>query len=214
MEDDVKTRFDDVDKRLAGTEKRIDDVKWFIGGYTGVFTIIFGLLSLMGNYNFNTEKTLIHEDLQDFKTELLGQAQKVPQIDLFADDGLPLVNHEVNVAFRKDEKNALQLWVQLIFKNSGEALSGPMYIKIYTTDPIQMSNKSTDEPKFQYEAYFSPENLHTPQLPGKFSFEEHLHVTLLNEKQPPPGKYPALLKVFYGQGQVAQAGFIMVATGS
>jgi hypothetical protein len=47
-EDFVKTRFEDLDKRLASTEKRIDDLKWFIGGITGLFTIVFGIVAVLG----------------------------------------------------------------------------------------------------------------------------------------------------------------------
>ena len=210
MDDETKTRFEDLDKRLVSTEKRIDDIKWFIGGTTGLFTIVFGLLTLSANFNFNTERSGIHEDVRDFKAQLLGQVEKSPQIDLLAEDGQPLVNHEVNATFKEDENKRLQLLIQFTFKNSGEALSGPMYIKIYTNDPVQFANKSTDESKFQYEASLSPESLHPSQLPGKFSFESHLHLNVVNQERPMSGKYPALIKVFYGKGQVTQSTFVMV----
>jgi hypothetical protein len=39
MDEDVKSRIEDLDKRFDSTEKRIDDIKWFIGGATGLFTL-------------------------------------------------------------------------------------------------------------------------------------------------------------------------------
>ena len=49
-------KFTDISNRLQGTDKRIDDIKWFLGGITTVFGIVFSVLVLIFNSNFNSEK--------------------------------------------------------------------------------------------------------------------------------------------------------------
>jgi hypothetical protein len=218
----IETRFDELDKRLASNEKRLDDLKWFVGGITGVFALLVGTVTVTANLNFNNEKANIredsreiradiHDDWRDFKAQILGQVVKPPQIEICADDGTPLENHDVEADIHKERNSSrLQLNLLFIFRNSGESMSGPLYIKIYASDPIQLFTKSSDEPKFQFEAIHDPEGLHPSQIPDRFSFESQLFMPIRNNERPLPGRYPALIKVYYGGGKVAQADFNLV----
>jgi hypothetical protein len=213
-EDVIKTRFEDLDKRLASTEKRIDDLKWFIGGITGLFTIVFGIVAVLGNLNFNNEKTELHRTTTELKNEVkaaLGAGTGRPAIDLLAPNRMPLENQEIPATFSRSSDGNLNLEIALFVRNSGDAMSGPMYIKIYTSDGLEFAGISTDEPTFKYEFAHFPENLHPAEIPGGgYSFETNLGMRLKQKEQPPPGKYRTLAKIFYGKGQSTKAPFLIV----
>jgi hypothetical protein len=210
MEDDIKSRFEDLDKRLASTERRIDDIKWFIGSLTGLFTVIFGVLTILGSLNFNSEKTALHQFERDLKSEL-GRGEEIPEFELLGADGTSLANQEVPATLGKD-KDGKSVMLSFIFtiRNTGNGLSGPIYLKIYTVDPFPLRMKSTDEPKFKYEDYADPSDLKPSQIPGRFSFSDSFELGLATEENPPSGKYPVLIKAFYGKGKLAQASFSIV----
>lgn len=46
MEEEVKARFDDVEKRLLSVDKRFDDVKWYFGGTSAFLGIVFTVLAI------------------------------------------------------------------------------------------------------------------------------------------------------------------------
>jgi hypothetical protein len=211
MDEDLKGGLQDFDIRLKSIEKRIDDVKWFIGGATGLFTVVFGLVTLVGNLNFNAERERLHQWQRDLKSEL-GKVEEPPTIDLLGVDGDLLANQEIVAEFSYNENKQLIMRWAYVLKNSGKSLSGPLYAKFYTSKLLPLYNRSTDEPKFEYEEYASPGNFDIPQIPGSFSINMISEIFLSNEKIPPAGKYPALIKYFYGRGKVAKAPVLIVVT--
>ena len=56
-----------------------------------------------------------------------------------------------------------------------------------------------------YETAIPPSNLSVSEIPGKFSTQWFHRISIENGAIPPPGSYPAMIKVFYGKGKVAQA---------
>lgn len=70
MDDDIKMRFDEVDKRMASTEKRFDDLKWYFGGAVTLFTVGFSVLTILLSWNYKSERDSLHDTLKDFKAEL------------------------------------------------------------------------------------------------------------------------------------------------
>lgn len=197
---------EEFEKRLVSTEKRIDDMKWFMGGFTGFFTIIFGVLTILVNLNLNSEKSALREFQRDLKSEL-GKVEVPPQLELLGQDKQALTNQEIPIIVRIDEYGTQVLILTHVLRNVGKSLSGPLYEKIYTKAPLELNSNSTDEPKFDYEEYFDPSRLTPNEIPGNYSTQWTLRVALKGSEKPPPGKYPVLAKVFYGKGQVVQAPF-------
>ena len=211
MKEDEQPPLEYFDKRLSSTEKRIDDIKWFIGGVTGFFTIIFSVLTIIANMNLNSEKVALREFQRDLKIEL-GKIESPPKLELLGTDGAPLANQEVPVTFQKEKDGNYSVVFSHALKNVGSSLSGPLYEKIYSKDPIEFYSRSTDEQKFEYEAYLAPGDLSPNEIPGNYSTEWRLTLSLARTEIPPPGKYVALIKLFYGKGQVVQAPFWMVVS--
>jgi hypothetical protein len=211
MENEIKVRFDELDKRLESAEKRFDDIKWYFGGVTGVFMIVFSLLTIILSWNYKTEKDSLREFQKDIRVEL-GKVESPPELEILGTNGLPLANQEMEATFEKKEDGMVFLKLNHFLKNIGNSSSGILNVKIYTSEPIIFRAKSTDEPKFKYEEYIYPKNLEPNELPGRYSSDWVLDISLKNETIPPNGKYPALIKIFYGKGKIAQANFtILVA---
>lgn len=200
VDDDVKSRFDEVNKRIEATEKRFDDVKWYLGGVTTLFTIGFSVLTLVLSWNYSYEKTSLREFQRDLKEEL-GKVDALPKIDLLGVNRAPLANQDVIAAFKEKENGDLQLVIRHVLRNSGTGLSGPMFVKVYSSDPVVLFSMSSDEPHFKYEAAITPRNLDPNEIPGKYTTNSVLNLNLPLNSKPPPGKYDALLKVFYGKGK-------------
>lgn len=210
MEEDVKSRFEDVDKRYAALEKRFDDVKWNFGGVTTLFTLGFSILIVVLNWNFNAEKLALREFQRDLKAEV-GKIDLPADLEIVGLNGSPLEGQEVAANLLVDEKDREHFMaISHFIRNRGEGSTGPLYLKLYTDDPIRLDARSSDEKDYKWEAYITPETLAPSELPGKFSSQFYHRFFLPNRQTLTPGKYPGLLKVYYGKGKVAQAKITLV----
>ncbi|MFA4904309.1 MAG: hypothetical protein WC600_16365 [Desulfobaccales bacterium] len=209
MDDEIKVRFDELDKRLVSAEKRFDDIKWYFGGVTGVFMIVFSLLTVILSWNYKAERDSLREFQKDIKAEL-GKVESPPELEILGTNGLPLANQEIEATFEKEEDGHFVMQINLTIRNIGDSLSGPLYTKIYSSNPINFLFKSTDEPKFQYEFYIDPKNMPLIELPGRYSTEITYNLRLKHKTIPPNGKYPAMIKIFFGKGKISRANFTLV----
>ena len=209
MDDDVKSRFEESDKRYAALEKRFDDLKWYFGGVTTLFTIGFSVLTVVLSWNYNSEKTALREFQKDLKADL-GKIELPPDLELVGVNGSSLYGQDVPAKLQVDKDGDHFVSISYFLRNMGEGATGPMFVKLYTNDPIRLDNLSTDESKFKYEAYISPSRLDPPDIPGKFS-SHWFHSFFLPDKQTlKEGRHPSMIKVFYGKGRIAQANITLV----
>lgn len=206
MDDDLKARFEEIDKRIALIDKRFDDVKWFFGSVS----LILSVVAIMAGYNYNNERARLDTSLKEFKEEI-GKLEVPADLEVMGRNGQPVAGQEVMARVDAGEKQ-LQLTYNYILQNAGSGTTGPMWIKVYTSDPIQLSNVSSDEPRFKYEDIIKPGQLDPNELPGKLSSQRWVWLAL--EKMPPPGKYPILMKHYYGRGRVVTSNFTLVVGGN
>jgi len=204
--EDVKSRFDDLDKRIAVTDKRFDDVKYFAGGVS----ILLGVLAVLAGLNFSNERAWLRESMKDLKEEV-GKLEAPAQLEILGTNGQPLGGQEVTAktGSRPDASGAkYALRYDFIVRNNGAGNTGPMWVKVYTRAGIALINASSDESSFKYEDLITPTHLVPSELPGKVSIQEWL--SLATNTLPPPGKYPILMKHYYGKGKVATTSFTLV----
>jgi hypothetical protein len=206
MDDDIKARFEDIDKRLTLADKRFDDVKWFFGSVS----LLLSVVAVMAGYNYNNERARLDASVKEFKEEV-GKLEPPPELEVFGHNGQPVAGQEV-MARVSTRENRLFLTYNFILRNVGSGTTGPMWIKVYTSDPIQLVDVSADEPRYKYETVISPRYLDPSELPGKLSSQRWVNVQL--GKTPPPGKYPVLMKHYYGKGKVVTSSFTLVVSAS
>jgi hypothetical protein len=218
MDDETKARIESLDKRLDGVQSRFDDVKWYIGGATGVFTLIFSVLTIMGSLNFNSQK----EDLGRFETSIktdLGKYSEAPEVTLLGPNRQQLSGQDVPGRIEAcrsqacfNAKASFLLYIDFTISNSGNSSSGDMFVKLYSSE-VHLFDSTSDEirDKYAYEDHVDAKDLSPNPIPGKFSFVWHPNFWLLGEP-PPPGRHPALVRVFYGNGRTVQAPITVVIT--
>ena len=100
MDDDLKTRFEEMDKRLALIDKRFDDVKWFFGSVS----LILSVVAIMAGYNYNSERARLDASLKEFKEEI-GKLELSPDLEVLGANGQPVAGQEVmaRVHTREDQ---------------------------------------------------------------------------------------------------------------
>lgn len=206
MDDDLKTRFEDMDKRLTLIDKRFDDVKWFFGSVS----LILSVVAIMAGYNYNNERARLDASVKEFKEEI-GKLELPPDLEVLANNGQPVAGQEV-MARLDTREGRLVLSYNYVLRNVGSGPTGPMWVKAYASDPVQLINDSSDEPRFKYESVITSKYLEPSELPGKLSSQRDLHLYL--QRKPPPGKYPILMKHYYGKGKVVASSFTLVIGGS
>ena len=99
MDEETKARLEELDKRFSSLEKRLDDIKWYFGGVTALFTFGFSVFALVSSWTYGSERA----SLRDFQNELRAEVGKVeppPELQILGVDGDPLSGEEVPVKFR------------------------------------------------------------------------------------------------------------------
>lgn len=86
-------------------------------------------------------------------------------------------------------------------RNAGKAPSGPMVLKVYSND-IPFADKVCDE-DFKYCTTVNG-NIGANSLPGG-GYTETRAWNVETAAFPSPGRYPMLIKIYYGEGQVTKA---------
>jgi hypothetical protein len=212
MEDDaLKQRFQELEKAIAAVEKRVDEAKLYAGGIAGFFTIWFAVLTIVLSSNYNSDKAALRDFQKDLREDL-GKSIATPELQLLGLDGQSLAGQELEARFQPVE-DRLKLIIDFSLKNSGMGTTGPMTVALYTVDPIKLNLASIDERNFKYESIVDPKYNEPYELPGQLTTQWYLATWLVSKQIPPPGKYPALIKFYYGKGKVAQVNIYIRVTG-
>ena len=221
MDDEIKYRIEDLDRRIVTTDKRIDeqskrfdDVKLFIGGTSTLFTAIFGVVVLVFGLNYANER----QSLRDFQKKIEDQVTKGEdtKLEVLAIDGTSLSGYVIEAKIENyplsakpnaapDPAGAPHMTFSFLLRNAGDSSSGPIYIKIYTGGGLKLSQKSSDESSYVYEDYLTPDYLDPNSIPGKMTITHNLRIFLPEGTETKAGRYPGSLKVYYGRGKVVSA---------
>jgi hypothetical protein len=213
---EADTRFGNSNDRLTSLEKRIDDIKWYIGVIITFLTVFFAVISYVFSENANSEKNGLIEFKKEMREDLLKSAPP-PEIQLYRDIDVPLEDGNIPAQIFVDSNKNVVLRFNIIAKNSGGSDANNILFKIYSSDPIKfvyldgLSHKpvlkySSDERSFKYET-FMPINTGAV-LPANITNGFDLDFNVLSS--PKPGIYPMLLKVTYGVNQLKRQKFNLI----
>jgi len=203
----LKQHFEETDRKIATTDKRVDEVKWYLGGVGGLFSIWFAVLTLVLSWNYSADKASLRDFQRDLRADL-GKSIAVPELELLGIDGKALEGQELEAAFepeKTDGEKYTDMILDFSIKNSGNETTGPMTTALYTDDFIKALRRSVDERDFKYAWTFDPQSNEPSELPGQLTMEWILTCRLASNALPPAGKHPALIKFFYGKGKLKQA---------
>jgi hypothetical protein len=209
MDEEAIPTLESLERRISATEKRFEDIKWYIGGAS----LMFSALILVLGWNFTSDRSALRDSVKDMKQDVkdlenglkeqFGQAA-VPQLVLIGTDGAPVSAQQIVPKVERDTDGAARLTFCLGLRNTGNGISGAIWLKIYTQKDMPIFNESVDDPAYPTEFWVEPGDFKPGNLPGKFS----LFYTISNRLPPPlPGPHQVLAKVFYGNGHTAEAAF-------
>jgi hypothetical protein len=233
MEEEVKAKLDILEKQIdtvhENLKSSIDVVKWYVSGVVGVVAIIFAALGVVFTINYNTDRGTFNaqigrgldelkkfqDDTKEYIKEKIGTSEDA-KIELrSALNKLPLDDQEIILYITTETDASNQpFWrnrIGFIIKNTGNAQSGPLYFKIYM--PLNTGDKSADEEKYGYEYSINPDEINPNVIPGGYTSTFHVTVDLypkLVGTELKSGKYPSLIKVYYGKGKVTSAPVFLV----
>ena len=205
-------KITEINSRLVAFQTRLDDFKSYFAGATTLFTVGFAILTLVLGFNINSERESLRQFQRDMREDL-GKSAPLPQVEVQGTNGKPLQGQSIIPSLLRED-GKLKFQFDYVLKNSGLGSTGPITTKIYTTKPIELDDKSTDEPQFDYEGVIPAEASSFSSLPGQLSVGWDAYFILPGPQPPPPGNYPVLIKEYDGQGKVAQAAITLVIPNS
>lgn len=204
----VQERFEEVDTKIAATDKRVDEVKWYIGGIGGLFSIWFAVLTLVLSWNYSADKASLRDFQRDLRADL-GKSVGLPELELIGIDGNDLEGQELEATFQTqktdDNMSNTNMILNFGLKNSGDESTGPITATLYTDNSIAGGRPSIDEHDFKYAWVWGSKYSDPPEIPGRLTLAWRFTATLASSELPPAGKHPALIKFFYGKGKAKRA---------
>ena len=212
MDDEsLKQRFEEVEKTISATEKRVDEAKLYAGGIAGLFTVWFAVLTLVLSWNYNSDKAALRDFQKDLREDL-GRSVVAPELELIGLNDKPLDAQTIDATFEQKEstengqtESYSRICLHFAIKNSGNETTGPLTVMVYTSDPIKLSDRCIDERDFQSVCLIEPKYNEPSELPGKLTTEWNTCCRLYSGALPAAGAYPALIKFFYGKGKMKAA---------
>lgn len=180
MDDDVKDKLEDLEKQLTivneNINSRLDFVKWYVSGVAGIVGLLFAGVSVVFTINYNADRSAFNtqigrgmdelkefrETTKDYIKDKLGVSGEA-KIEFFGRNKLFLDNQAITPDISTFKSSPSQpFWlvnIPFFIKNSGNALSGPLYFKMYFSTPFVTRNPSSDEPKYEYEHLWNPDRI-------------------------------------------------------
>ena len=211
MKEDVERRLSDLEKHLSAADKRFNDWKGYIAGGATLITIWFAVLTIVLSWNYSSEKASLRDFQHDLREDL-GRSAPSPEVELEGTDGKPLAGQEIIADFNRTRNDVYQVGFHHIIKNSGHESTGSMWAKFYSKAPLELPDKSTDEPQYDFEGIASAKDLDPNDMPGQLSSSWQLWWELSQKKWPAAGRYPCLLKIFYGHGKEVSAPITLIVS--
>lgn len=199
--------------KISHLDKRIDDIKSFITLIVGTGTTVLGFLAVIFTWNVNAEKAELREfkkDLQQEVLEAVGKVNAAPVLSLETRDGEPLHGSVILTTVHEDDAGDQYLRVPFDVINTGKGRTGEIAVKFYTDENIVGGTKISREKDFSYMSISQgKEETGLPNMPGSLSAPYDYLIWTTDKTIPPFGEYPAMVRFYYGKGNVEEARFTL-----
>lgn len=188
-------------------EKRIEDLKWFIGVFSGSVAFLVAGLSVIVGFNLSSERA----SLRDFKDELrievresLGTAA-LPSLKLLTLDRRPLHGSEIEAWVEANSKGIRQIRFRYVVLNEGKGRSGPLFTRIYSSD-VPLSDPNTDDTDYKYSTFVDSPSFNPSILPGGVSMPYIMSLDVPTDFKL-ASEHALLVRFYYANGQTVDATF-------
>ena len=208
---EINNRSDHVQERVDQLERRISDIKLIPSIAISALAAMFIALTIFSGVRLEKEAKRLH-DLEENLTKrvetALGKAAREPKVAPLRAIGVDLEGETIDAVYGAFEEGTMRIAFRLMLKNDGTKASDPLFLKFYSTKPLNLQSPSSDETAFDYEQYFPPEKFPIAGgvLPSGASVS--LQVNLKVEAfEPLEDAYPMLAKVYDGRSLPSRAQF-------
>ena len=200
-------------ERLGILETELKGLRGTLSALAQFGGLSLGLVAITFGWNAISERQGLRELERDIKKEVqvaLGKVAEEPELDIAVPGGKPLDGAIVEPTITTTD-NVLHIVTPIVISNRGRGWSGPAAIKTYTGPAIPQKNSSTDEPAFAFEDNWVGSTKETGlyDIPGGFSYSFNLAIYPTGAAIIAPGRYPCLLKIFYGKGKVIRVNYTL-----
>lgn len=222
--------IDEIRSRILCLEKQLKQQEHYRNILVSFAGAIFAVVGVIFSFNLYSERTILFEtqkeikdetkkaisDMSDFKEKTkdeiqvaLGEIGEPPKLEVRTENGDPIEDRDVEVSIDKDEKGQRSVAFYYSLFNAGGSNSGPITLKVYTSSAIELSNNSSDERGYEYEAFIYPKSNGTSELPAGASNTWTVTLSPVTNNLE-PGRYPMLMKFYYGKKEVTTAKFYII----
>ncbi len=191
---------------------RIDDIKWFVGIFSGSVAILVTGLSIVVGLNLSSEKASLKEFKDQTLTSIdkrLGDISAPAKIILLNINGGKLHGSNIEIKFDTDEAGKKWIHIPYRINNIGGSWSGAMFAKIYANNPVCFSDIAALNPDYETETFIDYTKFNPSQIPPGVSIKYHINVTSLCDL---PVDVPIKINyvLTYGNGDTADATFNVI----
>lgn len=187
-------------------EKRLEDLKWFIGVFSGTIALVFAGLSIFLGINLSSERASIKEEREQLKTQVmesLGKSEK-PLLQLETIDGKPLNGAMINGWIAPNENGVQQIHIQYVIRNIGNGRSGPMFLRFYSTD-IHFNDPDTDQTGYKYSTFINYTAWDPAELLGGVSMPYTSNINISKNFKIVDGQTEILIRLYYSDREMVDA---------
>lgn len=189
------------------TDKRIDDLKWFIGVFSSAITILVAGLSILIGLNLSAEKNSLKEFKQDLREEVresLGKTVARPNLVLQTLDGKPLEGATLTAWLGTGDNNLPQINFTYVIANQGNGRSGPLFMRFYSSD-IRFSDPDVDKTGYKYATFINYTKFDPSELFGGAAMPYTSHLNVPQDFHGFDGEKKIMFRLYYGNGEIKQA---------
>jgi hypothetical protein len=188
-------------------ETRIEDLKWGIGLFAGVLSLLVAGLSIMVGLNLSSEKSSLDTLKNELRTEVreyLGKSSK-PNLVLMGVDGRELQGETVDAWLAPNEKGA-QIHFSWVIKNVGKGRSGKIFARFYSSN-VLFPDPDVEGTGYKFSTFIEPSKFQPSEVFGGASVLYTANLGVDESMQSLDSKPEILVRLFYGDGQSVDAKF-------
>lgn len=186
--------------------KRIEDLKWYIGVFSGSVAFLVAGLSVIVGLNLSSERSSLRDYKDEIRAEIRESLGKSPQpsLQLQTLDKHPLDGATIEAWLTTDSNKVPMLNFRYSLLNKGKGRSGPFFLRCYSSN-IPFNDPNTDDTGHKYSTFIDSSNFSPAELLGGVSMPYTASVEVPPDFKIADGQTSLRVRMYYGNGELVEA---------